>query len=62
MQEHIAVGVASQALCVLNGQPADDQGDVGFEFVRVVTKADANVHTIACLAKEYREVKHFLRG
>jgi hypothetical protein len=44
MQQHIAVGVAGQALRVVQRQSADAQRDSGLECVRIPTKSDACIH------------------
>jgi hypothetical protein len=44
VKEYVAVGVAGQALGVVQREAANAEQYARFEFVRVVTKADARIH------------------
>ena len=43
VEQHVAVGVAGQALRVVQRHAADAQGHAGLELVRVIAKTDAYV-------------------
>ena len=49
VQQHVAVGVAGEALGVFERESADAQGDAWLEFVRVIAKSDACIHGLPCL-------------
>ena len=46
VQQHVAIGVAGQPFRVLEGQPANAQGYVRLECVRVIAKSNACIHDL----------------